>query len=68
MGMVEMHAKSSGPRVAAQVATQCVVCEHVWAEHDVIAARYCAATVAGRFDRGCVCAAGSTVESPGGTD
>lgn len=35
----------------------CAACAHPWAEHDQIAARYCAATTAGRHDRGCVCSA-----------
>lgn len=35
-------------------------CGHPLAHHDVIAARYCAATIAGSMDRGCICAAHST--------
>jgi len=37
----------------------CAACAHPWAEHDQIAARYCAATTVGRHDRGCVCTARS---------
>ena len=33
-------------------------CGHPTAHHDVIAARYCAVTVAGSLPRGCVCSAG----------
>jgi hypothetical protein len=33
----------------------CAACRHELDSHDVIARRYCAATVAGGFHRGCVC-------------
>jgi hypothetical protein len=33
----------------------CTVCGHDWGAHDPIGVRYCAATVAGGLDRGCVC-------------
>jgi hypothetical protein len=33
----------------------CPACPHPLAEHDVIGARFCRATVAGAYDRGCVC-------------
>jgi hypothetical protein len=33
----------------------CAVCPHPWGNHDAIAARFCAATVVGRYSRGCVC-------------
>ena len=33
----------------------CAACPHPWATHDAIAARFCAATVVGKFSRGCVC-------------
>ncbi|WP_246258676.1 RGCVC family protein [Amycolatopsis anabasis] len=33
----------------------CAACPHPWSGHDLIAARYCAATVAGGHSRGCVC-------------
>lgn len=33
----------------------CSACAHPWAEHDQIAARFCAATTVERHDRGCVC-------------
>jgi hypothetical protein len=60
MVTAEAHAKSSRPQ-----ATGCAVCAHVWTEHDTIAARYCTATAAGKFDRGCVCTTAATVEPPG---
>ncbi|HEV8555338.1 MAG TPA: RGCVC family protein [Actinophytocola sp.] len=39
------------------LATECAVCPHPSAFHDRIAARFCAATVAAKFSRGCVCTA-----------
>lgn len=36
-------------------AEECVTCPHPMADHDPISARFCVATVAGGFDRGCVC-------------
>jgi hypothetical protein len=38
-------------------------CGHLHAEHDAIAARYCAATILGSLDRGCVCAARPTAST-----
>ncbi|HEY7594482.1 MAG TPA: RGCVC family protein [Actinophytocola sp.] len=65
MGTVEVNAKSSGPQANREVATGCAVCTHAWTEHDEIAARYCNATVAGKFTRGCVCTTDATVKPPG---
>jgi hypothetical protein len=39
----------------ADQAGKCATCPHPTAEHDPISARYCVATVAGGFTRGCVC-------------
>ena len=33
----------------------CAACGHELAAHDPIGLRYCSATTAGGFDRGCVC-------------
>jgi hypothetical protein len=33
----------------------CSVCAHPMRAHDAIGARFCAATMAGALDRGCVC-------------
>jgi len=38
-----------------EVATGCAACPHAWDFHDRIAARFCTATIAGKFTRGCVC-------------
>jgi hypothetical protein len=65
MATADTHAKPSVPGTDGVVAGGCAVCAHVWAEHDVIAARYCTATAAGKFERGCVCTADATVEPPG---
>jgi hypothetical protein len=63
--MADVHAKSSGPPTDGGVATGCAVCEHPWTAHDTIAARFCTATVAGKFERGCVCTTAATVTPPG---
>ena len=47
----------AGQATSGEVATECAVCPHPLPDHDRIAARYCAATVAGEFSRGCVCTA-----------
>lgn len=39
-----------------ECAGRCAACPHPTDHHDTIAARYCAASLAGRFTRGCVCA------------
>lgn len=33
----------------------CAVCPHSWSAHDAIGRRFCTATEAGGFARGCVC-------------
>ncbi|RZS43820.1 uncharacterized protein DUF2769 [Herbihabitans rhizosphaerae] len=35
----------------------CPACPHYWATHDKISARFCAATLARKHERGCVCPA-----------
>ncbi|GAB3439589.1 RGCVC family protein [Actinophytocola sediminis] len=40
---------------AAEPVDKCAACPHPRSEHDRIAARFCSATVAGDFSRGCVC-------------
>jgi hypothetical protein len=45
----------SGYAASGEVAAGCAVCPHPWTFHDRISTRYCAATVAGKFSRGCVC-------------
>jgi hypothetical protein len=54
------YPNTSGPRSDGQSIVACSACAHPWAEHDQIAARYCAATTVGHHDRGCVCTAWSS--------
>ena len=39
----------------AESLLEACACGHPHADHDAIAARYCAATIAGSLARGCVC-------------
>lgn len=53
-----MTANTQPDTTTAQSADQpatCSACAHPWAEHDQIAARFCAATTVGHHERGCVC-------------
>jgi hypothetical protein len=38
--------------------TACPACAHPLADHDPIGVRFCRATVAGAFERGCICRVG----------
>jgi hypothetical protein len=40
---------------SGQTEAKCPVCPHARDAHDVISTRYCDATVANGFSRGCVC-------------
>lgn len=42
----------------------CPACQHPRADHDPIALRFCTATAAGGFNRGCVCTGGSHQDEP----
>jgi hypothetical protein len=57
MATADVHAKTSESPTDDEAAARCAVCAHAWDDHDVISARYCKATVAGQFNRGCVCVA-----------
>jgi hypothetical protein len=46
-------AETGDPAVAT-----CAACPHPVESHDMIARRFCTATQAGAFNRGCVCAGG----------
>jgi hypothetical protein len=48
-----MHAQPSDPDQAS--AATCPACVHPIDAHDVIATRFCAATLARSMDRGCAC-------------
>ncbi|MGC7102304.1 RGCVC family protein [Amycolatopsis lurida] len=41
--------------VETQPSTACPACSHALEAHDPLGDRYCTATVAGGFDRGCIC-------------
>jgi hypothetical protein len=47
-----------------EVVTACASCAHPWGTHDRIAARFCNATAAGQYKRGCVCTTRVTVDPP----
>jgi len=49
----------SGDLAGGEVAAGCAACPHPMTFHDQIAARFCTATIAGKFSRGCVCPAHS---------
>lgn len=55
MTVNDMHQKTTESPSGDQPAVACSACGHPWAEHDRIAARFCAATTVGRHERGCVC-------------
>jgi hypothetical protein len=59
----DTHPNTTGSPSGGQPAVACSACGHPWAEHDQIAARYCAATTVGHHDRGCVC----TIRTVSGT-
>jgi hypothetical protein len=42
---------------------RCAACQHRWAEHDGISARYCAATIVNGSARGCVCVPNATTDN-----
>jgi hypothetical protein len=50
-------ANELNPDIVAGDDVACAVCPHPWQLHDRISARFCTATVAGQFSRGCVCTA-----------
>lgn len=57
MSLHDLKPDFAGHAANGEVATGCAACSHPWTAHDGIAARFCTATVAGKFTRGCVCTA-----------
>lgn len=53
--MANAYRSTSGPGHGGPALLACSACTHLWAEHDEIAARYCAATMVGHHQRGCIC-------------
>jgi len=52
---IQVHIGQTAEQTRTPVTDVCAVCPHPWTFHDRIAARYCTATIAGEFSRGCVC-------------
>ncbi|MEV4049793.1 RGCVC family protein [Amycolatopsis sp. NPDC049688] len=50
--------RTPGPPVTPGDVAVCAACRHAQHTHDPIARRFCTATVAGGFNRGCVCIGG----------
>jgi hypothetical protein len=57
MAVNDTYQDTTASPAGGQPVVICSACAHPWAEHDRIAARYCAATTVGHHDRGCVCTA-----------
>jgi hypothetical protein len=55
MPATEVTPDVSRDTASGEVTTECAVCPHPRTFHDRIATRYCTATIAGQFSRGCVC-------------
>ncbi|MFF1607646.1 RGCVC family protein [Amycolatopsis sp. NPDC058278] len=50
---------SGATETGGTAAAACAACRHAQHTHDPIARRFCTATVAGGFNRGCVCVGGN---------
>lgn len=64
-----MPTTQAGPDISetnahGQTGAACAACSHVWSSHDQIAARFCTATVVGKYSRGCVCTSESASAAP----
>ena len=55
MSMTEEKLTVAEPDTGDRTCLTCAACPHAWDAHDPIGIRYCSATVAGGFNRGCVC-------------
>ena len=60
----ETKTATSETDIGDQADRKCAVCPHPWATHDRIGLRYCAATAAGAFSRGCVCVGDTKNQDP----
>jgi hypothetical protein len=56
MSKIDVEAGVAVTEIGDSVVPACASCPHSAESHDVIARRFCAATQAGTFNRGCVCA------------
>ncbi|MEC3980152.1 RGCVC family protein [Amycolatopsis sp. H20-H5] len=59
-----MNLAETSPATTPVAEDQCPSCPHTRSSHDVIAQRFCTATSAGGFSRGCVCGAGKVFSDP----
>lgn len=57
MPTTDVHTNDTGARIDERQVADCAACAHLRADHDPISLRFCEATVAGSYQRGCVCAA-----------
>lgn len=62
--MATTDARQSTAVADGEVVTACASCAHPRGAHDRIAARFCDATAAGQYKRGCVCTTRATVDPP----
>ncbi|MEV7045077.1 RGCVC family protein [Amycolatopsis sp. NPDC051061] len=60
MTATDVTAGSAGTGTGGTAGVTCATCSHAPDSHDSIARRYCTATVAGGFNRRCVCVVGTT--------
>lgn len=60
----EMKPATSETDIGDRADLTCAVCPHPCAAHDRIGLRYCAATAAGAFSRGCVCVGDTNNQAP----
>jgi len=51
----ESTSATSTVDVETKMAERCSTCQHPWADHDTLSARFCAATATGSLSRGCIC-------------
>jgi hypothetical protein len=58
MSGIDVEAGVAVAEVGDPAGAACAVCPHSAESHDVIARRFCTATQAGAFNRGCVCTGG----------
>lgn len=58
MSRIDVESGVAVAEIGDAVVTACAVCPHPAESHDVIARRFCTATRAGAFTRGCVCPGG----------
>jgi hypothetical protein len=58
MSKIDVESGVAVTEIGGSAVATCAACPHSVESHDVIARRFCAATLAGASHRGCVCAGG----------